>query len=47
MILIGGGCRSGKSRAALQMLQAAGPRQGFIATAQAFSDASLTKEEQF
>lgn len=38
MILIGGGSRSGKSRRALQMLEAAGPRQGFIATAQAFDD---------
>ena len=38
MILIGGGTRSGKSSAALRMLQAAGPRQGFIATAQAFDD---------
>jgi len=34
MILIGGGSRSGKSRAALDMLNAAGPRRGFIATAQ-------------
>ena len=38
MILIGGGSRSGKSRAALEMLNAAGPRRGFIATAQAFDD---------
>ena len=38
MILIGGGSRSGKSRAALQMMHAAGPRVGFIATAQASDD---------
>ena len=38
MILVGGGSRSGKSRAALRMLQAAGPRQGFIATAEAWDD---------
>ena len=38
MILVGGGSRSGKSRAALEMLQAAGPRRGFIATAQAWDD---------
>jgi adenosylcobinamide kinase/adenosylcobinamide-phosphate guanylyltransferase len=33
VILIGGGSRSGKSRAALDLLNAAGPRRGFIATA--------------
>ncbi|HMF74450.1 MAG TPA: bifunctional adenosylcobinamide kinase/adenosylcobinamide-phosphate guanylyltransferase [Bryobacteraceae bacterium] len=38
MILIGGGSRSGKSAAALKMLRAAGPRRGFIATAQAWDD---------
>ena len=38
MILIGGGSRSGKSSAALRMLQSFGPRQGFVATAQAFDD---------
>ena len=38
MILIGGGSRSGKSSAALRMLEASGPRQGFIATAQAWDD---------
>ena len=38
MILVGGGSRSGKSRKALELLNAAGPRQGFIATAQAFDD---------
>ena len=38
MILIGGGSRSGKSRAALQMLNSTGPRRGFIATAQAGDD---------
>jgi adenosylcobinamide kinase/adenosylcobinamide-phosphate guanylyltransferase len=38
MILIGGGSRSGKSRAALEMLKAAGPKRGFIATAQAWDD---------
>ena len=38
MILIGGGSRSGKSAAALKMLHAAGPRLGFIATAQAWDD---------
>jgi adenosylcobinamide kinase/adenosylcobinamide-phosphate guanylyltransferase len=38
MILIGGGSRSGKSSAALQMLRAAGPRLGFIATAEAWDD---------
>lgn len=38
MILIGGGSRSGKSAAALRMLRAAGPRIGFIATAQAWDD---------
>jgi adenosylcobinamide kinase / adenosylcobinamide-phosphate guanylyltransferase len=38
MILIGGGSRSGKSSAALAMLKAAGPRIGFIATAQAWDD---------
>lgn len=38
MILVGGGSRSGKSSAALRMLRAAGPRMGFIATAQSFDD---------
>ena len=38
MILVGGGSRSGKSSAALRMMRAAGPRQGFIATAQAWDD---------
>jgi adenosylcobinamide kinase/adenosylcobinamide-phosphate guanylyltransferase len=38
MILIGGGSRSGKSSAALQMLRASGPRLGFIATAEAWDD---------
>ncbi len=38
MILIGGGSRSGKSRAALEMMNACGPRRGFIATAQAWDD---------
>ena len=38
VILIGGGSRSGKSAAALTMLRAAGPRRGFIATAQAWDD---------
>ena len=38
MILIGGGSRSGKSSTALRMMRAAGPRQGFIATAQAWDD---------
>ena len=38
MILIGGGSRSGKSSAALRMAAAAGPRVGFIATAQALDD---------
>ncbi len=38
MILVGGGARSGKSSAALRMLRSFGPRQGFIATAQAFDD---------
>lgn len=38
MILIGGGGRSGKSRKALEMLNAAGPRRGFIATAEASDD---------
>jgi adenosylcobinamide kinase / adenosylcobinamide-phosphate guanylyltransferase len=38
MILVGGGSRSGKSAAALRMLQAAGPRKGFIATAEAWDD---------
>ncbi len=38
MILIGGGARSGKSTAALRHLNNAGPRRGFIATAQAFDD---------
>jgi adenosylcobinamide kinase/adenosylcobinamide-phosphate guanylyltransferase len=38
MILIGGGSRSGKSSAALQMLRAAGPRLGFIATAEPWDD---------
>ena len=38
MILVGGGSRSGKSSAALRLLQSAGPRQGFIATAQAWDD---------
>jgi adenosylcobinamide kinase/adenosylcobinamide-phosphate guanylyltransferase len=36
MILIGGGTRSGKSRAALAKLNALGPRRAFIATAQAY-----------
>lgn len=38
MILIGGGSRSGKSASSLRMLRAAGPRIGFIATAQAWDD---------
>ena len=38
MILIGGGSRSGKSRAALQMMCAAGSRLGLIATARASDD---------
>ncbi len=38
MILVGGGSRSGKSSAALRMLREAGPRAGFIATAQAWDD---------
>jgi adenosylcobinamide kinase / adenosylcobinamide-phosphate guanylyltransferase len=38
VILIGGGSRSGKSRAALQMLNSTGPRRGFIATAQAWDE---------
>ena len=38
MILVGGGSRSGKSSAALRMLRAAGPRMGFIATAQAWDE---------
>ena len=38
MILVGGGSRSGKSGAALRMLNAAGPRVAFIATAQAWDD---------
>lgn len=38
MILVGGGSRSGKSRSALEMLNAAGPRRAFIATAQAWDD---------
>jgi len=38
VILIGGGSRSGKSRAGLQMLKDAGPQRGFIATAQAFDE---------
>lgn len=38
MILVGGGSRSGKSSAALRMLNTAGPRKGFIATAQAWDD---------
>jgi adenosylcobinamide kinase/adenosylcobinamide-phosphate guanylyltransferase len=38
MILIGGGSRSGKSRAALRFLEGSGSRLGFIATAQAYDD---------
>jgi adenosylcobinamide kinase / adenosylcobinamide-phosphate guanylyltransferase len=38
IVLVGGGSRSGKSRAALGILKAAGPRMGFIATASAFDD---------
>jgi adenosylcobinamide kinase/adenosylcobinamide-phosphate guanylyltransferase len=38
VILIGGGSRSGKSTAALNRLKAAGPRLGFIATAQDWDD---------
>jgi adenosylcobinamide kinase / adenosylcobinamide-phosphate guanylyltransferase len=38
MILVGGGSRSGKSRAALELLRSSGPRMGFIATAQAWDD---------
>jgi adenosylcobinamide kinase/adenosylcobinamide-phosphate guanylyltransferase len=38
IVLVGGGSRSGKSRAALDMLKAAGPHRGFIATAQAYDD---------
>jgi adenosylcobinamide kinase / adenosylcobinamide-phosphate guanylyltransferase len=38
MILIGGGSRSGKSSMGLRLLRRAGPRMGFIATAQAFDE---------
>ena len=38
MILVGGGSRSGKSAAALQMLRGAGDRIGFMATAEAWDD---------
>jgi adenosylcobinamide kinase/adenosylcobinamide-phosphate guanylyltransferase len=38
LILVGGGSRSGKSSAALRMLRAAGPRMGFIATAEPRDD---------
>jgi adenosylcobinamide kinase / adenosylcobinamide-phosphate guanylyltransferase len=38
VILIGGGSRSGKSDAALALLESAGNRRGFIATAQAYDD---------
>jgi adenosylcobinamide kinase/adenosylcobinamide-phosphate guanylyltransferase len=38
VILVGGGSRSGKSRAALEMLNGAGSRRGFIATAQGHDD---------
>jgi adenosylcobinamide kinase/adenosylcobinamide-phosphate guanylyltransferase len=38
MILVGGGSRSGKSRAALRLLENSGSRLGFIATAQAHDD---------
>ena len=38
MILVGGGSRSGKSAAALEMLRADGSRKGFIATAEAWDD---------
>jgi len=43
MILIGGGSRCGKSRAALDMLRAAGERRAFIATAQPFDDEMSTR----
>ncbi len=38
IILIGGGCRSGKSRHALQLARQRGRRLGFIATAEALDD---------
>jgi adenosylcobinamide kinase / adenosylcobinamide-phosphate guanylyltransferase len=38
LILIGGGCRSGKSRFALHLARQAGPRRVFLATGQAFDD---------
>ncbi len=38
MILVGGGSRSGKSAKALELLQKAGPRRGFIATAQVWDE---------
>jgi adenosylcobinamide kinase/adenosylcobinamide-phosphate guanylyltransferase len=38
IILIGGGARSGKSRHALTLARKAGPRRGFLATAQALDE---------
>ena len=38
LIFIGGGVRSGKSSLALLLAEQAGPRRGFIATAQAWDD---------
>jgi adenosylcobinamide kinase/adenosylcobinamide-phosphate guanylyltransferase len=35
VVLVGGGSRSGKSRHALDLARRAGPRRGFLATAQA------------
>ena len=38
LTVVGGGVRSGKSRLAVELALAAGPRRAFIATAQAFDD---------
>ena len=38
IVLVGGGSRSGKSAEALRLLNDAGPRRAFIATAQALDD---------
>ena len=38
MILVGGGSRSGKTRFALQLAEAAGPRLAYLATAALLDD---------
>ncbi len=46
MILVGGGSRSGKSAKALELLNRAGARRGFIATAQVWDDEMRERVER-